>query len=113
MAGLHLSAEIAAHELHAVADAENRDAQFKKGLVARRRAGCKNARGPAGKNNALGVARGEVRRLGVEAEDFAIDLLFPHTPRDELSVLRAEVQDRYPFMIHRTAPSFGRNKVLG
>jgi hypothetical protein len=90
----HLAAEVLGHRLHAVADAEHRHAELEhlgwhaRGLVLgdRRRA--------AGEDHAARreiAQRGEVHVVRVE---FAVDASLAHAARDQLGVLRAEVEDQ-------------------
>ena len=84
------------HHLHAVADAQDRDPQIEEGRVAQRGAFVGHAGRSAGEDDALGLRAAEVRGPGVEAQQFAVHVLFADAPGDELAVLRAEIQDGDP-----------------
>ena len=88
-----LAAERFAGELHAVADAEDRDAEPKKFDVALRRAGFVDAARTAGEDDPFGRDLAESGGRDVVADDFAVDLLFADAAGDELRVLRTEVED--------------------
>ena len=89
----HLAAELQGHELGAVADAEDGDAEVVDRGV---EAGCpldvdrlRAAREDQAGRRPLGdLGRGD--RVG---DDLAVDVGFPDPPGDELGVLRAEVDD--------------------
>src|SRR5207253_5737379 len=49
---------------------------------------------PARKDETLGLERGDAFGRRVVRDELAIDVVLAHAPRDELGVLRAEVDDR-------------------
>src|SRR4029077_14453351 len=92
--GCHHAAELLRHGLHAVADAEYRDPE----LEHRRRRAWRFLVGhrfrPAGEDHAT---RAEGPYLGiahVPGTDLAVDAELAHAPRDQLRVLRSEVEDQ-------------------
>ena len=96
VAGFDVAAEELSGHLHAVADAEDGEAEVEKFGVAEGRVGFKDARGAAGEDDAGGFAGGEGGGGGVEAQQFAIDVLLADTAGDELAVLRAVVENGDP-----------------
>ena len=92
-AGADLAAEGLHHELHAVADAEDGEAEVEEGGVDLGGAGLVDAAGAAGEDDAFGGERADAVEGGGEGEDLAVDLAFADAPGDELAVLRAEVED--------------------
>ncbi len=88
------AAELHRHRLHAVADAEQRQAGFER-LLRRARRGLFGRRfGPARQDDS---ARRELRDLGrivVPGPDLAIDADLADAPRDQLCVLRTEIEDQ-------------------
>jgi len=94
-----LTAEGVAGQLHAVADAEHRNAESKNRRVAPWRARLVDARRPAGEDDALGVERTDAVGGHVVPDDLAIDMLLANPPSDELRVLRAEVEHEHPLRL--------------
>ena len=90
-----LAAERLRHHLEAVADAERRHAEVEDAGVERRGARLVDRRRSAGEDDADRVLRGDVvGRRGVR-DDLAVDARLAHAARDELGVLRAEVDDEH------------------
>lgn len=97
-------AELAAHELHAVADAQHGDTRLEDGFVHLRRAFRIDAGRTAGEDDAFWVVRQDLfRRLRVR-KDLAVNAAFPDAPRDELRVLSAEVDDDHCFLMFHYFP---------
>src|SRR5690606_9060865 len=95
-AGLgHLAAELAGHHLEAVADAESRNPELEDAGVEVGRAGLVDARGSAREHDTYGVLRGELGGGDGVRHDLAVHARLAHAPRDELSVLGAEVDDEH------------------
>jgi hypothetical protein len=93
--GAHLAAEFLAHPLHAVADAEHRDAEFEQLLRHLGRVTGVHRRRPTRQDHPGEVhARGELERL-VRRRDLAPGVRLANPPRDQLRVLRAEVDDQH------------------
>ena len=92
-AELHLAAQMMRHQLHPVANAEHRNAERKNLRIELRRALVVNAGRPAGKDDALRLQRRDFLRRDVEANDLGIDLAFANPARDDLGVLRTEIED--------------------
>ena len=89
---LDLAAELSRHGLHAVADPE-RDPELEDGLGGLGRGVVVHGGGPPGEHDA---ARGEAADeflVDVEGMQLAVDLRLPDAARDQLRVLRAEVED--------------------
>ena len=94
------AAEHVGHQLHAVADAEHRDAEVEHGAVTVRRTLLIDTAGTARQNHAdrrLGPDRLEG---GIERKYFAVHRQLAQTPSDQLGELRAEIQDEDGLMGH-------------
>ena len=110
---LDLPTELHRHGLHAVADAEHRHAEIEhagrraKGfvLVDRLRA--------SRQDHAARIELANSPLAHVERSDLAIDLRFTHTTRDELGVLRAEVEDENAVGVEIGARAWCAGHVLG
>ena len=100
-AAFHPAAEGVAHELKAVADAEDRHAHFKQRLVAAGRIGLVNAHGAAGGDDADGVERADALEWAVARQNHGINAAFAHAARDQLLVLAAEIQHDHRLIFHR------------
>ena len=94
----HAPAELVAHELHAVADAEDGNAHLEERGVARGRALLEHAVRSAREDDAGRRIRRQLRRRRVASDDLRVHLLLADAPRDELRVLRAVVEDRDPLV---------------
>ena len=98
VAGFDPAAELVAHHLLAVADAEDRQARLEQHL---RRARAPFLRHPGGRSRQDDPFRLHplIRRLGqAERRNLAIDAGFPHPARDQLRHLTAEVDDEDSFL---------------
>ena len=79
-------------QLHAVADAEHRDAELEQlAIQARRAVGVDRGRA-AGEDQALGLAPADLLRADVMGQQLAEDAQLAHAARDELRVLPAVVE---------------------
>ena len=96
----YLAAEHLRAELHAVADAEDRDAQVEDLLVASRGVGHVDAGGPAGEDDALERQLRQLGGGGARREDAGVDVVLADPAGDQLDVLAAEVQDGDHFTDH-------------
>ncbi len=67
-------------QLHAVADAQHRNAELKQFRIAMRRAGFIDAGRPAGKNQSFGRNFAHPRGRDVVPHDFAVNILLAHPP---------------------------------
>jgi hypothetical protein len=92
--GLDAPAELCGHRLHAVADAEQRDAHVEQRRGHARGALAGDRFRAAGEDHAAGAERLDRGGGGAPAVDLAVDAEFAHAPRDELRVLRAEVENQ-------------------
>ena len=92
-----VAAEFPTHPLHAVANAEDRDARFKNAGVKSRRAVFVNARRSARKDNALRFFRQYLVQVARIGNNFRIYAAFTHAARNQLSVLPAEINDDNSF----------------
>jgi hypothetical protein len=96
---LHLTAQELRTELHAVADAQDRNAQVEDARVALGRVRLVNATRAAAENDPLGLELAEFFDRRVRAHQLGEDALLPHPAGDELNVLRPEIEDRDDFVV--------------
>ena len=93
-ARLDATAQLRGHGLHAVADAEHRHTQRPDGLGCGGRALLRDGLGAAREDDALRI-EGPHRLIAcVPGVDLAVDAELAHAARDELRVLRPEVEDQ-------------------
>jgi len=85
--------------LHAVADAQDRDAQIEDGRVALGGVALVDAGRPAREDDALGVQGFELFSGDVRANQLAVNPFLTDSSGDELGVLRAEIEDRNDFLV--------------
>ena len=88
----HLAAQSLGHEVHAVADAQERDTTGPDGRVGVGRALFIDAGRPAGKDHAPRPAGGDLAPWSVERQQLRVDTQLANAPGDELAVLAPEVQ---------------------
>ena len=81
------------HELEAVADAQDRDAEVEDPAREQGRAFLVDALRPAGQDDARAWASLMASSGTVEREDFGIDAELADLAGDELGVLRPEIED--------------------
>ena len=91
--GFGLAAQLLGHRLHAVADAQQRQAAVEHVLRRARRAVFSGRFGAARQDDALGRERGDLGRIMVPGPDFAVDAQLADAAGDQLCVLRAEIED--------------------
>ena len=97
---LHLPAQHVAHQLHAVADAHDRHAELEEARVAPGSAALVDAVGTAGEHDASRAAPGQGIGPRSRRQDLGVDLHLPQPARDELGVLRAEIEDEDGLSLH-------------
>ena len=91
----HAAAELLRHGLHAIADAEHRHAELEHGRGRARRAAYSITDcGPAGEDDAAGAEGSHLGVADVPGMDLAVDPELANAARDELGVLRAEIEDQ-------------------
>src|SRR5688500_3360010 len=90
---LGVAAELLGHRLHAVADAEQRQAAIEDLLSGTRRAEFRCRFRTAGEDDSLRRELRDLRRIVVPGPDLAVDPDLADAARDQLRVLRAEVED--------------------
>ena len=90
----HPTAQRIHHELQTVADPQHRNSQIKDAAVRARGAFGVNAGRTAGQNDAFRRHRPDGGKRKIGRLNPAVHLLFPHPPRDELIVLRAEINNQ-------------------
>ena len=88
------------HQLHAVADAEDRYAELKNLHIREGRARIIDTGGPSGKDKPLGPELFYFMDRRVEREYLRVYLAFPHPAGDELRILGTEIEDQYSFFMH-------------
>ena len=91
---LDLSAELRGHRLHAIANTEHRHTQLEHRLRRARRAALVHRVMAAGQDDGARRELAHERVGNVVRMDLAVDVRFAHAARDELRVLRAEVEDQ-------------------
>ncbi len=96
----NLSPEVTGQELHAIADAEDRNAQFEEGFLYCWRAVIINGFGAARENYALRVIFPDGFNIHVKGMQFAIYMGFTDTPRNQLGVLGTEIKDENFFAVN-------------
>jgi hypothetical protein len=89
----HLAAERVHHELQSVADAEHRDAEIEDTLVGQRRIFVVHRRRPARQNDSHRRVAANFFQAGVEGQDDRENFLFADAARNQLRILRPEVED--------------------
>src|SRR5512143_3281876 len=92
-AGDDLAAERMHHEMQSVTDAEDGKAEFDDALIGWGRIGVVDGRGAAGEDDADGSVAADFVECGGAGENDGEDVELANSARDELSVLRAEVED--------------------
>ncbi len=98
----HAPTQMVREELHSVTDAEDRQIEIKQKIGQRGRAGIVDTVGSAGQDDAARIAFGKCLARNIVRQDFGIDLQLANAPRDELRILRTEIEDRN--RIGHTAP---------
>ena len=93
VAGTDLAAQLLRHEVQAVTDAEHGHSEMQHLLVGRGRVGVIDGRRASGEDDAGGRIALDFFQRGGAGEDDGEDVLFADAARDELRVLRAEVED--------------------
>ena len=98
--GTHLAIEQVGGELRAVADAEDRNAEVVETDGNRRGAVFIHGRGAAGQHDADRVHGFDLREVGGHRAgmDLAVDALLADPARDQLRVLRSEIEDQNQLM---------------
>ena len=92
-------AEEFAAQLHAIADAQDGDAQFEDFGVHRGRAVIGDRRWPAGEDNAFGIHGGELISGDGGGDEDGVDACIADTAADELGGLGAEIEDGDGFVV--------------
>ena len=87
VARLDLASELVGHQLHPVADAQNRNAEPPDAGIAMRRFPCVHAGGPATENDSLGLEFRQLLRRRVEPQNLRKHLAFTDSPRNHLRIL--------------------------
>ena len=93
----HFAAQLLAHHLLAITNAEDRNARLEQNVWRTRRAFIGHAGGRTGQDNALGFQPVEGLFRHAERRDFGIDPRLAHAARDQLGHLAAEIDDQDRF----------------
>ena len=110
--GADLTAELLRHELAAIADAEDGNAQRKDCRIHVRCAFIIDAVRPTGEDNTGRVERADFLHSGRIGLQLAVDVLLSHAAGNELVVLSAEVQNQ-DFLLHRFSSKAKRERLKG
>ncbi len=94
-----ITAEMPAHQLHAVADAEHRHTEFEQFLGHGRGSRLVDRLGPAREDDPLRSESPDGRKVHVEGMQLTIDMCFAHPTGDQLSVLGTEIEDEDFFAV--------------
>ena len=97
---MNFASESVDNELQAIADAEDGNAEVEDFLVGMRRAIVVDGGWSARQNNADGRVTANFIELDVEGKDYREDLIFADAARDELRILRAEVENNDGLSFH-------------
>jgi len=89
----HLAAEVMDDEMEAVADTENRGAEFEKLWIGRWGVGVINGRGAAGEDDAERLMLLNFGEGDGAGQDYGEDVELANAAGDELGVLRAKIED--------------------
>ena len=98
--GDNFAAELVRHELQSVADAEHRNAEMQHALIGGWRVVIVNRAWASGQDDAGRIVLLHFRQRGGTGEDYGKDVLFADAARNELGVLRAEVEDDDRLSVH-------------
>ncbi len=109
---LDVAAESVGHPLHAVADAEDGNAEAQDFGIADGGVFIVDGTGAAGEDDADGVVRADVFDFGVAGEDGGEDFELADAAGDELGVLAAEIEDDDALLDVQIC-SFGAFEMLG
>ena len=93
LGALDLAVEQVRHELHAVADAEHRNAELEERALGVRRAGVVDALRPAREDDADRRAAADLLGRHRERMHFAVDPVLAQAARDQLGELTPEIED--------------------
>src|SRR5262245_42998499 len=89
--------ELMRHQLHAIANAENRGTHLPECATHHRCFWVVDTSRPAGKNDSAGIETANSLHRQLVRVDLTVDMALSDAPRDELRVLRAEVEDDHYF----------------
>src|SRR5262245_63611827 len=95
----HLCPEHLAGQLHAVADAQDRDAEREQVGITARRSRLVDTGGTARKDDSAGLQLGDAPGWQVVPNHLAEDILLTDAPGDQLPVLRAKVENENSFAL--------------
>ena len=104
------AAERPVHELHAVADAEDRHAEVKERLVAAGRAVEIDAVGSSGEDDADGIQSLNALKRRITGENDGIDPALAHAAGNELFILSSEIEDDDSLIRHAQDSFFVRDQ---
>gem|GEM_PF-5377089 len=113
---LDATAQFVRHQLHAVANAENRHAELEHARVGFRRARIVDARRTTGKDDAFRRPLAKLVRRHMVRQKLAVDAEIAYAARDQLVVLSAEIEhrdhlDRFRHGTLRVPTKFRKNYI--
>ncbi len=111
--GLHVSAEVAGHQMKPVADPEHRNPEIENFFVDLERTVFEDTCGPARQHDGDRCQRPDLGARQVAALDHGLDPEFPQSARDQLRVLRPEIEDENDLMLHGRSPALWRQPCRG
>ena len=94
----NLSAQHMPHQLHAVANAEDRDAQLKDFLRASRRVRIQHAGRAAAEDDSHGRNLADGFQGRIAGQNLGVNVMLPHPAGDQLGILSAEIQNQNAFL---------------
>ncbi len=97
--GHDLTTKMSTHQLHAVADPQHRDAQFKKLLSNLWRTLFIDRFRTTGKDNPAGFKGLNLLKPHIKRMQLTVDMSLSHPPGDQLGVLRTEIEDQNLFFM--------------
>ena len=98
--GANLAAHVVDDEVKSVADAQHGRVELEQFRVSGRRVGVVDRRGTAGEDDADGLVRLNFGKRRCARQDDGKDILFANAPRDQLRILRAEIEDNDCLGVH-------------
>jgi hypothetical protein len=104
-------AELAGHQLHAVTDAERRDAQREDSGIGERRPVRVHGRRAAREDERRRVALGDLLGSDAVRHELRVDARLADATRDQLAVLAAEVEDEHGPLLGRRLGARERNDL--
>ena len=99
---LDLAAQFQRHQLHAVADAQRRDAEVEDARVDARRAFYVHRRGPPAEDDGVRIASAHLLGCHLVPDELGVHTTLAHATGDQLRVLPTEIHDEHRPLLRRT-----------